>query len=195
MERITIGSYSNPSIPRTLADTELQPLLPTRLFCFSLLSKPVGCVRPEAKLHPCHPQITFLFFILASSSVSSGLSVFSAGSWALLYMCGWGRVWIQRDWEGNSSLLGENFVNKVGFSGFQPAASFFRAQCSHGKGMWGSTGSREGVSGWFFSSQTVPCQTEGKLHTGTSKGVEKSSLEEPDLRLSLPEKEGEKGKI
>lgn len=135
------------------------------------------------------------FFILASSSASSGLSVFSAGSWALLYTCGWGRVWIQRDWEGDGSLLGENFVNKVGFSVFQPAASFFRARCSHGKGVWGSTGRREGVSGWFFSSQTVLCQTEGKLHTGTSKGVEKSSLEEPDLRLSLPEKEGEKGKI
>lgn len=133
MGRIIIGSYSNPSIPPTLTDTEHQSLLPTRLFCLFPASKPARFVRPEAKLHPCHPQITFPFFILASSSVSSSLSTFSAASWALLSTHGWGRVWIQKDCEGEGSLLGENLVNKVGFSGFQPAASFFCVRYSRGK--------------------------------------------------------------
>lgn len=32
---------------------------------------------------------------------------------------------MQEDWEGEHSILGENLVNKVGFSSFQPVASFF----------------------------------------------------------------------
>lgn len=110
--------------------------------------------------------------------------------------CRWGRVWIQRDWEGEGSLRGENLANKVGSSSFKPAASFLCAQPSPRKGAWGSTGCREDMSlAGFLQLPSCPVTERGKATEGDKQGMQKYSFKELDLRLSPLEEEGEKSNV
>lgn len=178
-------------------------------FCFPA-PKPACCVRPETNHHHCHTtesqnHIFHPGFKLWCKSLSPvTFSMLTAGScpaltWAeLFFRCStlrWGKVGIQRDWGGEGPILGENLVNKVGSSSFQPAASFLCAQPLPREGNWGSRACKEDKSlAGFLQTQAALYQREEKLQEGTSKAVPKCSLQELDLRLSPLEEEGEKGR-
>lgn len=114
--------------------------------------------------------------------------------------CRWGRVWIQRNWKGEGSLLGENLANKVASSSFQPAASFLCTQPSPRKGAWGSKGCREDMSlAGFLQLPNCPVPERGKATEGDKQGNAKILLKRARFK-AIPAGRGggeawQKGKV
>lgn len=177
----------------------LHPPLQTQStsFCFLLVCSLFPCFRNSLMCQarskpPSLPSLDQIHFSVLDSSSGvrhcpSGFSMLAAVSCAVLTWAElssiyctrrWGRVWIQKDWEGEGSLRGENLANKVGSSSFKPAASFLCAQPSPRKGAWGSTGCREKMSlVGFLQLPSCPVTERGKATEGDKQGNTKILLQ------------------